>query len=53
MKMLILIDDVNLEKIKKIYESFPCDGITTNPSILKKQGRNSMEVLKAIREFFF
>lgn len=49
--MLILIDDANLEAIKKIYESFPCDGVTTNPSILKKQGGNPIEVLKAIREF--
>lgn len=49
--MLILIDDANLDAIKKIYENFPCDGVTTNPSILKKQGGNPMEVLKAIREF--
>lgn len=49
--MLMLIDDANLDEIKRIYEFYPCDGVTTNPSILKKQGGNPMEVLKAIREF--
>jgi fructose-6-phosphate aldolase 1/fructose-6-phosphate aldolase 2 len=49
--MLILVDDANLESIKKIYKKFPCDGVTTNPSILKKQGGNPMEVLKLIRKF--
>lgn len=49
--MLILIDDANLDLIKEIYEKFPCDGVTTNPSILKKQGKNPMEVLKEIRAF--
>ena len=49
--MLLLIDDANLEEIKKIYDIFPCDGVTTNPSILKKQGRNPMEVLKEIKNF--
>lgn len=48
--MLILIDDANLDVIKRIYDKFPCDGVTTNPSILKKQGKNPMEVLKEIRE---
>ncbi|NYC53669.1 transaldolase [Clostridium beijerinckii] len=34
--MLMLIDDANLDEIKRIYEFYPCDGVTTNPSILKK-----------------
>ncbi len=35
--MLMLIDDANLEAIKRIYEFYPCDGVTTNPSILKNR----------------
>ena len=47
--MLICIDDANIEKIKKIYELYPVDGVSTNPSILAKTGRPPYEVLKEIR----
>jgi len=39
--MLILIDDANLEAIKKIYENYPCDGVTTNPSIWKTRRKSN------------
>ena len=48
--MKLLIDDANIEKIKQIYEFYAIDGVTTNPSILAKTGRNPNEVLKDIRE---
>lgn len=48
--MLICIDDANIEKIKKIYELYPVDGVSTNPSILAKTGRPPYEVLKEIRQ---
>ena len=49
--MKLLIDDANIEKIKKIYEYYAIDGVTTNPSILAKNGKNPYETLKEIREF--
>ena len=49
--MKLLIDDANIEKIKRIYEYYAIDGVTTNPSILAAAGRNPYEVLKEIREF--
>ena len=49
--MKLLIDDANVAKIKHVYEFYPVDGVTTNPSILAKSGRNPYEVLKEIREF--
>lgn len=49
--MRLLIDDANIEKIKAIYDKYPVDGVTTNPSILAKSGRNPYEVLKEIRTF--
>ena len=49
--MKLLIDDANIEKIKKIYEYYPIDGVTTNPSILAKSGRKPYDVLKEIRAF--
>ena len=49
--MKLLIDDANIEKIKRLYDYFPIDGVTTNPSILAKSGRHPYEVLKEIRAF--
>lgn len=49
--MKLIIDDANIQEIKKIYEYYPIDGVTTNPSILAKSGRNPYEVLREIREF--
>lgn len=47
--MLILIDDANLEAIKNLCDKFPIGGVTTNPSILAKQGGNPIKLLKSIR----
>ena len=44
--MKILVDNADLKEIKKIYEVYPVDGVTCNPTILKKTGRNPFEVLK-------
>lgn len=49
--MKFLIDDAHIEQIKKIYEFYPVDGVTTNPTILYKVGRNPLDVLKEIRKF--
>ncbi len=49
--MKILIDDANIEVIKKLYPAFPIDGVTTNPSILAKSGRQPYDVLREIRAF--
>ena len=49
--MKLLIDDANIEKIKRIYEYYAIDGVTTNPSILAAAGRKPYEVLKEIRDF--
>ena len=48
--MKLLIDDANIQRIKEILEYYPCDGVTTNPSILAKVGKSPYEVLKAIRQ---
>lgn len=49
--MKFIIDDAKIEIIKELYEFYPIDGVTTNPSILAKSGRQPFEVLKEIREF--
>ena len=47
--MLLCIDDANIEKIKKIYEYYPVDGVSTNPSILAKYGGSPYKLLREIR----
>ena len=47
--MKFCIDDANVEKIRRIYDYYPVDGVSTNPSILAKSGRDPYEVLKEIR----
>lgn len=49
--MKLIIDDADMEGIRQIYKFYPVDGVTTNPSILAKCGRNPSEVLRAIRAF--
>lgn len=49
--MKLIIDDAHIHQIKRIYDIYPVDGVTTNPSILAKSGRPPFEVLKEIRAF--
>ena len=37
--MKLIIDDANIDQIKTIYEYYPVDGVTTNPTILAKSKR--------------
>ncbi len=47
--MKLCIDDANTEAIRRICDYYPIDGVSTNPTILSKTGRNPYEVLKEIR----
>lgn len=47
--MKLCIDDANVEKIRRVYDLYPVDGVSTNPSILAKTGRKPYEVLTEIR----
>ena len=49
--MLLLIDHADIQTIQALYEEFPYDGVTTNPSILKAVGGNPLQVLREIRDF--
>ena len=49
--MKLLIDDASIQSIQRIYQYYPVDGVTTNPSILAKCGGNPYSVLKEIRAF--
>ena len=46
--MKIFIDTANVEEIQKIKDLGILDGVTTNPSLIAKEGRDFMEVIKEI-----
>ena len=48
---MLLIDDADINRIKALYNYYPIDGVTTNPSILAKCGRPPYEALQDIRAF--
>lgn len=48
--MKLFIDSADLNEIHRLYELFPVDGVTTNPSILYKAGGKPYEVLENIRK---
>ena len=47
--MRIILDTANLEDIRYFNEYFPIEGVTTNPTILAKEGGNPVELLRSIR----
>ena len=49
--MKLLIDDANIREIRRLYDLYPIDGVTTNPSILAKAGPDPVAVLQEIRAF--
>lgn len=48
--MIYYIDDSNLAEIKRINEFFPVEGVTTNPSIIAKGGKDVLTTLAEIRK---
>jgi transaldolase len=46
--MKIFIDTANIEQIKRAIELGILDGVTTNPSLLAKEGKDPIEQLKEI-----
>ncbi|MDF2882574.1 MAG: fsa2 [Clostridiaceae bacterium] len=48
--MLYLLDTANLEQIKRAFDLYPMSGVTTNPTIISKEKRSFLDILKEIRE---
>lgn len=49
--MKLLIDDAHIENIRYLYEYYPIDGVTTNPTILSKCRKEPYSALQEIRDF--
>ncbi len=46
--MKFFIDTANVEEIRKAWEIGVIDGVTTNPSLIAKEGREPVELLRSI-----
>lgn len=46
--MKFFLDTANVDQIKRINDLGLCDGVTTNPSIIKKEGKDFKEVVTEI-----
>ncbi len=46
--MKFFIDTANIEEIKKAWDLGVIDGVTTNPSLISKEGKDPIELLKEI-----
>ena len=46
--MKIFLDTADINEIKKAHETGMIEGITTNPTLIKKSGRDPVEVIKEI-----
>jgi transaldolase len=50
--MKLFLDTADIDEIKKAHETGMIEGITTNPTIIKKSGRDPVEVIKEISNEF-
>ena len=48
--MLMLIDHANVQAIQETLTYLPVDGVTTNPTILYREGKEPLELLHQIQE---
>ena len=48
--MKLLLDTANLEDIRYFNTYYPIVGVTTNPTILSKEGGDVLKLLRSIRE---
>jgi transaldolase len=46
--MKFFIDTANIEEIKKAWELGVIDGVTTNPSLIAREGKDPVQILKTI-----
>ena len=46
--MKIFLDTASIEEIRKANDIIPLDGVTTNPTLIMKEGKNYVQTLKEI-----
>ena len=46
--MKIFLDTASVDEIKKANDIIPLDGVTTNPTLIMKEGKDYVQTLKEI-----
>ena len=44
-RMKLIIDNANIDEIRSMYEFFPMDGVTCNPTILAKEKEEELRTV--------
>lgn len=47
--MIYILDTADIKEIERLFDLYPIDGVTTNPSIISKEKRDFIPLLKDIR----
>ena len=50
--MKIFLDTADVDEIRKAHETGLINGVTTNPTLIKRSGRDPVEVIKEISSSF-
>jgi len=50
--MKIFLDTADIDMIRSVYETGLLNGVTTNPTLIRKSGRDPIEVIKEIHQSF-
>ena len=50
--MKIFLDTADVDMIRPVYETGLLNGVTTNPTLIKRSGRDPIEVIKEIQSSF-
>lgn len=48
--MQLILDSGNVEEIRELYSILPLDGVTTNPTIVAKEKKKFLDLIKEINE---
>jgi len=48
--MIFMLDTANLTEIERLMNIYPIDGVTTNPTIIAKEGKPLPEIIREIRK---
>ncbi len=51
--MIYMADTADLEELRKLYEFFPLEGVTTNPTILNNAGNKLSVSIGCIQELVY
>ena len=52
-KMRLLLDTANLEDIKYFTSYYPIEGVTTNPTILSKEGGGCAQIASRYQKYYW